>query len=74
MKRDDEIARRFLLAEGQDLKDRPEPKKRKWLKTRCPHCRKKVEYSPKKNFKGELRCGNCGKKFNITVLDHFNNY
>lgn len=29
-------------------------------------------YYPRPNFKGELRCGSCGKSFRLTRPDNFN--
>lgn len=69
--RDRDIARRFIQAEGQTLKDRPPEKQVKWFKTRCPECGVKVEYSLKPNWNGQLKCGTCQHEFRLTLLDHF---
>jgi PHP family Zn ribbon phosphoesterase len=68
----DKLRERFEKAEGQILKDNyREVPKRKWLKTRCPHCKYELGYSPAENFHGNIRCPQCGKSFHITRLDDF---
>ena len=69
--RDEILAKRFRWAEGQALKDRPPEIRRKWFKTRCPGCKEQVQYSPKENWDGLLRCGSCGHEFRLAILDHF---
>lgn len=68
----DRLRERFEKAEGQILKDgyRDKPNQ-KFLKARCPHCGYVVQYSPKENFKGDLRCPNCSKTFHVIRLDDF---
>jgi len=66
-------ARRIKEAEriAQRKRYRPPEEKIDWLKTNCTHCGYRILYSPKPNFKGELRCPQCGKKFNVVRLDEF---
>ena len=45
----------------------------KLLKASCPYCEKKIEYKKLKDWKGELRCPHCGKKFKVPNLDGFIN-
>ena len=67
----DRLRRRFREAEGIVLKNRPPEKKVRWFKTRCPKCNSKIEYSPKSDWNGLLRCGECGHEFRLSLLDHF---
>lgn len=60
----------FALADSQTVKDRVPEKKRKWRTTRCPNGHK-IEYVPKENFTGDLRCPTCGKSFHLVRLDDF---
>jgi len=68
----DKLRERFERAEGQLLRDNyRERPKRKYLKARCPHCGYVVLYAPKEDFKGDLRCSQCGKTFHIVRMDDF---
>ena len=62
---------RLRQAEKLLKRAQPEPEKRRWLKTKCPHCRYEVQYSPKEKFQGDIHCPHCGKNFHITRLDDF---
>ena len=46
-------------------------KKRRWFKTICPSCGEEVQYAPKENWNGKLKCGNCQHEFTLLILDHF---
>ena len=68
----DRLRELFEKAEGQLRKDgHRERPKRKWLRARCPNCEYNVEYLPQENFKGDIRCPQCGKEFHITRLGDF---
>lgn len=68
----DKLRERFEKAEGQIKRDnyREQPKK-KWLRTKCSHCGYEIDYSPKDDFDGDLRCPTCGKNFHISRMDDF---
>ena len=68
-----DIEKRLLEAEKiekQNLSRIP-AKKVKWLKAPCTFCSYVVWYSPKEDFKGDIRCPQCGKEFHITRLGDF---
>lgn len=65
------LRKRFLDAEGQVLKDRPPEKKRRWINTICPKCKVQVKFSPKTNWDGLLKCGECGHEFRLSLLTRF---
>lgn len=67
--KDRRMAERFIEAERLEKESRPDEKKRKWIKTRCPKCGYKIEYVPKEKWDGELRCPHCGESFKISRLD-----
>ena len=69
--KDEELARRFRQAEKLYIKAQYEKPKIKYLKTHCLRCQKIVEYKPKDNFKGRLKCPHCGKEFRLFRLDDF---
>mgnify|MGYP001105685393 CR=1 FL=1 len=58
-------------AERLGMRSRPEPEILKWLKTRCPECGYKIEYSPKNGFTGRLRCPECGYIFKVSRLNYY---
>lgn len=68
----DELRKRFEKAEGQLLRDgyRDEPK-RKWRKARCPKCGYRIDYDPKPDWSGELKCPDCGHIFKVPRLDSY---
>ena len=69
--RDQRVTERILEAERLEKKRILEPPKRKWIKTNCPSCGYKIEYVPKKEFTGELRCPECGHTFKVSRLDSY---
>lgn len=64
------LADRFVWAEGQVTRDRP-PEKKKWKIVYCPSCQKKVEYLPKAEWRGMLKCPHCEVTFKVPSLDGF---
>ncbi len=66
-----DIERRVLEAEKIDKRNRPDKVKRKWRTDHCPKCQRKVEYFPRKNFTGDLKCLHCGEVFRAPSLDSF---
>ena len=69
--KDEELARRFRDAEKLYVKAQYKKPKIKYLKTHCLHCQKIIEYVPKDNFKGRLKCPHYGKEFHLFRLDDF---
>ena len=71
-KRDEDIARRFLEAEKISRKtlwkDKP---KIVYHTTYCPKCQRKVEYSPRSEFRGNLKCPHCHHEFKLSRLEDF---
>lgn len=60
------LSNRFLWSEGRVLRDRPPQRdKRNWLKSQCTHCGYKIQYIPTEEWRGRLRCPDCGKFFNV---------
>ena len=68
----DRLREMLEKAESQTLKDgyRDSPK-RKWLKTKCPKCGYRIQYDPKPDWSGELRCPDCGRIFKVPRLDTY---
>ena len=67
----DYLRRRFEKAEGQVLKDqfRPKEDKKNWLTTHCTHCGYKIQFIPTEEWKGRLKCPDCGKIFDVPAED-----
>ena len=61
----EDLAHRYRQAERQTLRDRPPEKKREWQKTRCTHCGYKIQYIPTDEWRGRLRCPDCGEIFDV---------
>ena len=66
----DRLRERFLKAEGRIKREQYQPQ-RKWKTTNCLGCGKKVEYIPKDQFNGTLKCPECGTRFLVPSLDKF---
>jgi len=45
--------------------------KEEWRKVHCPQCRYIIEYQPKEDFDGILKCPDCGKRFRVVGLEDF---
>ena len=68
--RDRDLARRFLLAEGQQRRDQYRSEEKKdWLTTHCIHCGYRIQYVPTEEWKGRLKCPDCGKIFDVPAED-----
>jgi len=67
----DDIERRFREAEKTLLKSRPPEKHHKWLRTKCPKCDYRIDYDPKPDWSGTLKCPTCGKVFKVVRLNDF---
>ena len=71
MDKRERVARRILEAERLNKKHTAHGgAKKRWLKIACPKCGRKIEFSPKENWNGELYCVNCGI-VRVSLLDHF---
>ena len=40
-----------------------------WKKTVCPYCQKSVQYIPKLDFSGIVKCPHCLREFKVPSLD-----
>ena len=71
--KDEDISRRLDEAERLYKKHYSveKPKSKDYLKTFCPKCQKKVEYRPKKDWNGMLKCPHCYEVFRLTRLEDF---
>jgi len=67
--RDIRKAELFLEAEKLEKQFRYQEESPRWLKVKCVHCGYEVKYAPKEDFKGDLRCPNCGEVFHVSRLD-----
>ena len=67
----DYLRKRFLDAEGQVLKDqyRPKEEKKNWLSTHCTHCGYRIQYIPTEEYRGQLKCPDCGRTFDVPDED-----
>ena len=65
------LRKRFREAEGQQLKDlyRPNEEKKHWLTTYCTHCGYKIQFIPTEEYRGRLKCPDCGTFFNVPEED-----
>jgi hypothetical protein len=66
-----EVTRRTITAEKRVKKEQFKEQKKKWLKTVCPYCDKIIEYSPKRGFKGTIKCPKCEGVFIVPSLNNY---
>jgi rubrerythrin len=71
MTSEDWLVDRENLARKIELQSRPDRKKRRWLKHNCQKCGYLIEYEPKPDFSGELRCPHCGSTVKVSRLDDY---
>jgi DNA-directed RNA polymerase subunit RPC12/RpoP len=57
-------------ARGRVRREQYRPR-REWRVTHCLACDKRVEYIPKDQFNGTLKCPHCGVRFKVPSLDGF---
>lgn len=69
----DNLRDRFLEAEKRVRREDYVPREKvEWRTVYCPKCQKKVEYFPKENFNGLVKCS-CGAIVRVPSLDGFIN-
>jgi hypothetical protein len=68
---DEAIARKFREAERLGVQHEYHPVKRNWRRVYCPKCQHKIEYVPRPNWNGMVKCVECGCVFKAPCLDDF---